>query len=120
MKRAVVTGATGFVGANLVRGLLRFGCEVHILVRQGHRSWRLDDIVQDIAVHNVELTDAARIQRMFNDVKPHWVFHLAAHGAYPDQTDVRQMVTTNVLGTIELLAAALAVGFEAFVSAGSS
>jgi dolichol-phosphate mannosyltransferase len=48
------------------------------------------------------------------------VFHLAAHGAYPEQTDWRKMVRTNVAGTAALVEACLRTGFEAFVHAGSS
>jgi UDP-glucose 4-epimerase len=120
MKRAVVTGATGFVGANVARGLLDRGCEVHLLVRPGHQSWRLEGIQSRVRVHEANLTDGPRVATVFNEVRPDWVFHLAAHGAYSNQTDTRQMVATNLLATIEVLSAALAVGFESFVAAGSS
>jgi uncharacterized protein YbjT (DUF2867 family) len=40
-KRVILTGATGFVGANLTRRLLRDGHEVHLLVRQGYSPWRI-------------------------------------------------------------------------------
>jgi nucleoside-diphosphate-sugar epimerase len=53
-------------------------------------------------------------------IRPDWVFHLAAHGAYSSQTDVSQMVQTNVVGTSNLVDACLKAGFEAFVNAGSS
>ena len=53
-------------------------------------------------------------------IQPDWIFHLAAHGAYPSQTDLRQMVQTNIMGTINLVEACLRIGFEAFVNTGSS
>jgi len=53
-------------------------------------------------------------------VRPEWFFHLAAHGAYPSQTNLQEMVRTNLVGTINLLKAGLGAGFEAFVNAGSS
>src|SRR5204863_142015 len=53
-------------------------------------------------------------------IQPEWVFHLAAHGAYSWQTDVQQMVKTNLLGTINLVQACLNTGFDSFVNAGSS
>ena len=49
-------------------------------------------------------------------IQPDWIFHLAAHGTYPSQTDPRQMVQTNIMGTINLVEACLRIAFEAFVT----
>jgi len=48
------------------------------------------------------------------------VFHLAAYGAYSYQTDVRQMLQTNIIGTVNLVETCLKAGFEAFINTGSS
>jgi dolichol-phosphate mannosyltransferase len=53
-------------------------------------------------------------------VKPEWVFHLAAHGAYSWEIDLDRIVATNLVGTVNLVRACLRTGFEAFVQAGSS
>lgn len=120
MKRAVVTGATGFVGANLARRLVRDGHEVHLLVRPGFRAWRVDEIRAEIHLHPVDLGDAGALRDLVRNIAPDWIFHLAAHGAYPTETDLDQIVQTNLIGTMNLVRAALAVGFEAFVNTGSS
>jgi len=120
MKRALVTGGTGFVGANLVRRLLRDGHEVHLLVRRGYTQWRIEAIRADVCLHEVDLTDADAVMRVVGAIQPDWVFHLAAHGAYPSQTDLSRMVQTNVIGTINLVEACLKAGFEAFVNTGAS
>ena len=57
---------------------------------------------------------------MVRGVKPDWVFHLAAYGAYPTQTDFERMVATNLTGSVTLLDACRECGVEAFVQAGSS
>ena len=54
------------------------------------------------------------------EVKPEWVFHLAAHGAYPDQKNLDQMIETNFKGTVNLIEVARTAGVEAFINAGSS
>ena len=120
MKRTLLTGATGFVGANLARRLLRDGHEVHLLVRRGYAPWRIEAIRQDIHLHEVSLDDAEALTSVVARIRPDWVFHLAAHGAYSSQTDVSQMVQTNVVGTTNLVETCLKVGFETFVNAGSS
>jgi nucleoside-diphosphate-sugar epimerase len=120
VKRAVLTGATGFVGASLARRLLRDGHEVHLLVRPGYAPWRIADLLDDVRLHPVDLGDAAALADTVGRIRPDWVFHLAAYGAYSSQTDLDQMLRTNVLGTINLVRAGLRHGWEAFVNTGSS
>jgi nucleoside-diphosphate-sugar epimerase len=120
MKRAVLTGGTGFVGANLARRLLREGHEVHLLVRPEHNPWRIKEIAHSVHLHEWNGMDMPGIVRTLDTIQPHWIFHLAAHGAYSWQNDFAQIVQTNVSGTACLVEAALQVGFEAFVNTGSS
>ena len=116
----MLTGATGFVGANLARRLLREGHRVHLLVREGHAAWRLAGIRDQVYLHRADLGDLPGLQRVVDQVRPEWVFHLAAHGAYSWQTDLEQMVRTNILATANLVEACVRAGFEAFVNTGSS
>ncbi len=120
MKRVIITGATGFVGANLARRLLREGHEVHLLVRPKHAVWRIEEIRQDVRLHELQLHDVAAVTRVVSEIRPEWIFHLAAHGAYSQQIDLEQMVLTNINCTINLVNACLKTGFEAFVNTGSS
>lgn len=120
MKRAIVTGGTGFVGANLVRRLLRDGHEVHLLVRPGYAVWRIEALRSDVSLHEVELHDPTSVAKAVSRIRPDWIFHLAAHGAYSWQEDMHRMVQTNIVGTVNLVEACLSAGFAAFVNAGSS
>ncbi|HKP53419.1 MAG TPA: NAD-dependent epimerase/dehydratase family protein [Chloroflexia bacterium] len=120
MKRAVITGATGFVGANLARRLLREGHEVHLLVRRDNNPWRIEEIRADVQMHEISFGDREALTRVMGMIRPDWVFHLAAHGAYSWQTDLDSIVQTNIVGTINLVEASLSAGFEAFVNTGSS
>ena len=119
-RSVLLTGATGFVGANLARRLLREGCQVHLLVRREHATWRLQGIGDQVQFHQVELTDRAGLDRLIAQVRPEWIFHLAAYGAYSWQAGVQQMIQTNVTGTANLVEACARIGFAAFVNTGSS
>ncbi len=119
-RRTLVTGASGFVGANLARRLLAEGDDVHLMLRPSHNPWRVQEIRDHVTVHDVDLNDKEGLERAMKAAKPQWVFHLAAHGAYPQQRDFERMIVTNLHGTGHLLAAAEKVGFEAFVNAGTS
>jgi nucleoside-diphosphate-sugar epimerase len=117
--RFLVTGASGFVGANLVRRLVSDGHEVHVLLRPEHRAWRLAG-VDAMHVHPVDLVDRARVLEAVRSIRPTHVFHLAAYGAYSSQTGFSRMVDVNLMGTVGLLDACAEIGVEAFVYTGSS
>ena len=103
MKRVLLTGGTGFVGANLARRLLRDGNEVHLQTRQGYKPWRIEEIRNDVQLHLVDLANRDLLTKLLGTIRPDWIFHLAAHGAYSWQTDVSEIMQTNFLNTIHLL-----------------
>ena len=120
MKRVLVTGGTGFIGANLTRRLLKEGHETHLLVRPGHQSWRIAELQDHVCLLEADLQDKERINALVAGLRPEWIFHLAAYGAYSWQKDAAQIIDTNCLGFWRLMEACLEVGFEAFINAGSS
>jgi dolichol-phosphate mannosyltransferase len=118
--RALLTGGTGFVGANLVRRLLADGHDVHLLVRPGYNPWRIDEVRGDVRLHLGRLDDAGAVGRVVTTARPDWVFHLAAHGAYSWQTGAANIVRTNYQSTVTLVEACRKHGVAAFVNTGSS
>jgi nucleoside-diphosphate-sugar epimerase len=119
MKTVAMTGGTGFVGANLARRLVRDGHKLHLLVRPGYSPWRLTGL-PDSEIHVTHLEDPEETNSVIHSIRPDWVFHLATHGAYSWQTDVREILQTNIIGTVNLVQACLRTGFESFVNTGSS
>lgn len=119
-KRILITGGTGFVGANLVRVLHSQGHELHLLLRPEYADWRIADIKNDLNLHVAELADLDSLKPLVSSIAPEWIFHLAAYGAYPSQQAWDRMVRTNMEATGNLLQASLTCGFEAFVYTGSS
>ena len=120
MRRGLITGATGFVGANLTRRLIVEGCEPHLLVRPQFQSWRLNGIRDQVTLHEVGIGNRDAVRGLVSRLKPHWIFHLATYGAYPTQQGFERMVETNILDTAVIVDAALEAGVEAFVYTGSS
>ncbi len=121
-KVVLVTGATGFIGSNLARRLVNDGHYVHLLVRKNTNQfpWRITEINEHVKFEFYNHAEADSIERIFADVKPQWVFHLAAHGAYSWQKDKTQILQSNYILTSRLLDAAVEHAVESFVNTGTS
>jgi len=119
-KNILVTGATGFVGACLVRQLIKNKNKVHIILRQNSNIWRIRDILKRLNLHRADLTDSGQVKKIVKKIKPQVIYHLATYGAYPFQKDPKKIFQTNVLGTLNLLNACLEVDFDIFINTGSS
>lgn len=119
MTRALVTGAGGFIGANLTRRLLRDGCAVSCLVASAD-NWRLAGLRDRIELIEADLRDEDGLKSALTGLQFDWVFHLAAYGAYSWQEDLARMLAVNVLGTANLVGALGDASVEAFVNTGTS
>jgi nucleoside-diphosphate-sugar epimerase len=119
MKVVLVSGAAGFIGANLVRRLIADDYDVHAMVRPGSATWRLSGVAP-VTLHEADIRDRDGLTRLVARIRPHWVLHCSAYGAYSWQTEVPRMGDTNQTGTVNLLQACLRAGFEVFVNTGSS
>lgn len=116
----LVTGASGFIGSLLTRRLIANGEDVHIIIRKGSAVWRIQDLLGKVKSHVSDLSDTERLSKIINDVSPSVIYHLAAYGAYPYQSEPDKIIQTNILGTWNLLKAAARVDYELFVNTGSS
>ena len=102
MKRALVTGANGFIGAHVVRAALEAGAEVRAMVREGSDQRSLDGLPIEI-VHG-DLTDPASLAGAMAGVDT--LFNVAAR--YDLSRRARADAwRANVDGTRELMLAAL-------------
>jgi len=116
----LVTGAGGFVGANLCRRLVHAQGEAHIFVKPTTRLWRLSDIREKLFIHHVDLCDAKAVEERIDAVRPSVIYHLATRGAYPSQNDGDSILLVNVFGLWNLVNACAKHGCELFVNTGSS
>jgi CDP-glucose 4,6-dehydratase len=118
--RALVTGADGFLGANLCAGLLARGHDVvgAALRRKGHTS--LEALGVNIRVEYGDVLDADYLRRVIGAHEIEWVFHLAAVSIVRVAArDPRRAIETNVMGTLNLLDACRYGPVEAVVVASS-
>lgn len=108
---AFVTGATGFIGANLVAGLNARNIPVRIL----HRPSSSREALAGLAYESVQgdiLDDPAGLAEALAGCD--WVFHVAAVADYWRQ-GAKRLYQVNVQGTKNVLAAARRAGVRRFV-----
>jgi CDP-glucose 4,6-dehydratase len=105
---AFVTGATGFVGAHVVRTLVNQGARVVCLQRDDVKAGTLDllDLRRHVTVIRGDLADYALMERALNEYEIEAVFHLAAQ-ALVGVANRSPLSTfeTNVRGTYLLMEA---------------
>ncbi len=119
-KKFLLTGATGFIGACLLRRLVEEGARPHVLIHEDARLWRIKDLLPRIHCHKANVIDAAHVEKVVTRVKPDIIYHLAANGAYSSQHDADKIVMTNIVGGWNLLKACARVKYELFVNTGTS
>jgi len=114
----LVTGASGFVGANLFKMIAREREDVLAIV-QREKGWRLAE-VPDEKVIAVDLNNFAAIKHLVATSEPQTVFHCAAYGAYSFEQDSDLILQTNFLSAVKLVEELRRNRISAFVHAGSS
>ncbi|MGB6423979.1 MAG: NAD-dependent epimerase/dehydratase family protein [Solirubrobacterales bacterium] len=124
MRRAIVTGGRGFVGAWLCRALLDRGVEVTSFDRRSKRekpsTLAMIGIEEQIDEQVGDLIDGELLGSLIRDREIDSVFHLAAETIVGTvQADPVAALDTNVRGTWTLLGAATEAGVERFVFASS-
>jgi nucleoside-diphosphate-sugar epimerase len=115
--KILVTGATGHLGANLVRRLLDDGHDIRLLLRPSSDNSAVAELPVEHAYG--DLRDASAMHAAVRGCQR--IFHPAAlvSTLYGDSRLKRQIYDTNVIGTRNVLDAALRHGVERVVVTGS-
>jgi nucleoside-diphosphate-sugar epimerase len=119
-QRVLITGGSGFIGACLARRLISAGQDVHLILRPEANLWRLEGLEDRYTTHSADLLDLPALKEAVSACQPQVVYHLATHGAYAFQQHRSTILSTNLLGTANLLDALEDCCYEALVNVGSS
>lgn len=117
MVKALITGGTGFVGAQIARHLIEHGHDARILRRERSSLKALDGLTVEHAIGDITDPDSLTVAMHGCE----WVFHVAAVADYW-RADKAQMYRVNVDGTRAVFAAARAAGIQRviFTSSGAA
>jgi GDPmannose 4,6-dehydratase len=114
-KTALITGITGQDGAYLTELLLEKGYDVHGVIRRSSsfNTERIDHLYHDrhtagpaLTLHYGDLNDATALRRIFEKVRPHEIYNLAAQSHVKVSFEIPEYTADVVaLGTLRLLEA---------------
>ncbi len=122
-KRVMITGAAGSIGSEIMRQVASFNPYKLILVDQAEtplhdirlelqNRWRDIDAETIIA----DISNATRMEDIFREYKPQYIFHAAAYKHVPMMEDnVSESIQINVYGTRTIADLAVKYGAEKFV-----
>ena len=117
-RRALVTGATGYLGVAVARRLTSAGWEVHALVRPESARMRLTAVLPSDRLHPVGV-EVEAISGIAERLRPDAIFHLAAAGRIAHRVaDIAPMIEANITLGIAVAEAAAAAS-AALLVAGS-
>jgi nucleoside-diphosphate-sugar epimerase len=119
-RSVLVTGATGFLGANLTRRVLAAGATVHAIVRDTSSLWRLGPVAHLVEIHRGNLLNSPVVQRIVKASRPELIYHLAVERPGSVPGDHNRVLDANAQATLSLLQATSELAYRRMVVAGSS
>ncbi|MCD7943213.1 MAG: polysaccharide biosynthesis protein [Bacteroides intestinalis] len=122
-KRVMITGAAGSIGSEIMRQVASFNPYKLILVDQAETPLHdirleLQDRWRDIDAETIiaDISNATRMEDIFREYKPQYIFHAAAYKHVPMMEDnVSESIQINVYGTRTIADLAVKYGAEKFV-----
>ena len=122
-KRVLITGAAGSIGSEMVRQVARFGPASMMLIDQAETPQHdirlmmakdFPEVPCQVVVCSIDRR--TRMEHIFRDFKPEYVFHAAAYKHVPMMEDnPSEAVLNNIWGTKIIADLSVAVGARKFV-----
>jgi GDP-4-dehydro-6-deoxy-D-mannose reductase len=114
MRRVLVTGVTGFAGSHLVDYMAERGdAEIWGIQRWRSRTENIEHLRGSMKLVECDLRDAESTRDTIEQIRPEWIFHLAAQSFVPTSWKApTESLTTNVLGQLHLFEACRRLGLK--------
>src|SRR3989338_5238371 len=105
-KKALITGVTGFAGSHLAELLIKENVEVHGVQRWRSKNENIEHIKEKIHFHEADLLDAHSLYKVIDEVRPSFIFHLAAQSYVQSSwASPANTLEVNITGSVNLFEA---------------
>ncbi|MBM6997238.1 NAD(P)-dependent oxidoreductase [Paenibacillus sp. DXFW5] len=120
MRKALVTGATGYIGSNLVKKLLDTGWCINILLREQSDLGLIQDQKNQVQIHYYDGSVQTMIKVLCN-VQPDVVFHLASYFVAEHTSEkIDFLAQSNIILGLHLLEGMHKSGSNLLINTGTS
>lgn len=119
MRKAIVTGATGFIGRHLIKELLNNDTKV-FAVDRAESNTDLLPVSENVAFIECELSEIMRLSCLITEKDIDIIYHLAWEGVQPDSRDAFSKQTANIEYSLNCIRSAKEIGVKRIVLLGST
>ena len=112
--KILLTGGAGCLGSNIIEHYLPLGHEICVIDNYSTGFREVVPIISRLSVVEGSIVDFELVMETFMDFKPTHVIHSAA--SYKNPRDWTEDINTNVLGTINIVEAALKIGVDRLIN----
>lgn len=112
--RVLITGVTGFAGSHLADlCLTKPQVELFGIIRWRSRTENIEHIRDRLRLVECDLRDASSTRDVIEQVRPDWIFHLAAQSFVPTSWNApTESLVTNVIGQLNIFEAVRKLGLD--------
>ncbi len=121
--KVLITGITGFAGSHLADYCLaRGGVDVYGIIRWRSRTENIEHFRDKVSLLECDLRDATSTRTVIEQIRPDYIFHLAAQSYVPTSWHApTESLTTNVIGQLNVFEAVRKLDLDCRIQiAGSS
>lgn len=115
----LITGGTGFIGAEIVRMLVAQGRDDVVVAHRSGNFTRIADVLDQVETVQADLGDDDAIDRLVADTAPDQLFHFGATLTGPGEADPQALLSSNLSGVVTLFEAARQAGTRQIIFASS-
>jgi GDP-4-dehydro-6-deoxy-D-mannose reductase len=113
--KVLITGITGFAGSHLADYCLSVGgADVFGIIRWRSRTENVEHLMDKVSLLECDLRDATSTRDVIEDIRPDFIFHLAAQSFVPTSWRApSECLVTNVIGQLNIFEAMRKINLKA-------
>ncbi|MEM8925963.1 MAG: NAD-dependent epimerase/dehydratase family protein [Actinomycetota bacterium] len=115
----LITGGTGFIGAEIVRMLVDAGRDDVVVAHRSGNFERIADVLDRVETVQADLGDDDAVTRLVTETAPSALYHFGATLTGPGEADPQALLRSNMSGVVTLFEAARTAGTSQIIFASS-